>query len=330
MDVTNQYLAKETVSAATRIESYVCKTPTQKSVYLSQITGACVYLKMESHQITGSFKVRGAFNKVLKCHENQPEAIKEKKFYTASSGNHGLAMTLALHTLGRKAVVFVTENCSDAKLKSLSLYGAEVRKIGNDCAITESESRNAAEKDGAVYVSPYNDVDVMAGQGTIAFEILQDCKHVDAVFVTVGGGGLVSGVSAYLKHQNSKIQVIGCSPTNSNCMEQSVKAEKQIDIINKETLSDGSAGNIEIPSATFSVCQRNIDRWVNVTEEEISDALFLMMDVHHQIVEGAAACALASFLKVSNDFKGKNVAIILCGCNIPTTTIKTIIDSHIH
>nr|XP_039256713.1 L-threonine dehydratase catabolic TdcB-like [Styela clava] len=326
--ISNQDLCNEVEKAHHRIKSYIRRTPLEYSAYLSERTCAKVYLKLESEQITGAFKARGAFNKVLKFSEYDSKQTEGKKFFTASSGNHGMAMTMALQASGKKGTIYVPNNVAKSKFENLVLHKADVRKFGDDCMVTEREAMRAAKEEGGIYVSPYNDPDIIAGQGTIGLEILQDLKDVDAVFVTVGGGGMISGISSYLKQIKPSIKIIGCSPVNSNVMEQSAEAGRQIEIVNLDTLSDGSAGNIDIPSITFPICQRNVDRWVNVTEDEIADAMYLMLDVHHKVIEGAAGVALASFLKVKADFQGQNVAVVICGSGVGIATIKKIIDTH--
>uniref|UniRef100_H2YL93 L-serine ammonia-lyase n=1 Tax=Ciona savignyi TaxID=51511 RepID=H2YL93_CIOSA len=304
-----------------RIKKYVLHTPLIHSPYISMKTDCNVYLKMESEQITGSFKARGAFHKILSLGESNAE------FVTASTGNHGMAFALACQTLQRKGTVFVPTNASTAKQDRMKLYGVAMQQYGSDCVDTEKRAREFAAKTGSTYISPYADVGVIAGQGTIGIELLGDLPNLDVVFVTVGGGGLISGIGAYLKTQG-KFEVIGCLPANSPVMFESVKAGRIIEMESFDTLSDASAGGVEPGSPTFPLCQKVVDRWVTVSEQEISDAMYLMLCRHNKVVEGSAGVAVASFLKLQDEYKGKNVAILICGSNISMDTLKYVIKQH--
>nr|XP_039268951.1 putative threonine dehydratase isoform X2 [Styela clava] len=329
MDLSNnESIYNFVLKARERINGHVWTTPLEFSDSLARETGANVYLKYESEQISGTMKARGAFNKVLKASEgrrNQEGCM--KKFFAASAGNHGMAMMYALKSRPEKCAVYVPTTTPQDRIDRLLLHGAEIHKEGDDMAVTMTLAKQAAERESGIFVSPCGDPDVIAGQGTIAFEILQDLPNVDAIFVQVGGGGMISGISSYAKHVNPKIQIIGCAPINSNGMEESIKAGKPINIEIKHSLS--APGNIGLDSITFPICQRNVDRWVNVTEDEIADAMYLMVDVHYKVVEGAAGCALASFLKVKDDFKGQNIAIVICGSNVSPDILKKIIDKNL-
>nr|XP_039274494.1 putative threonine dehydratase [Styela clava] len=326
---SNESIYKEVLKARERIKGHVWRTPLEFSDYLSKETGVNVYLKYESDQVSGTIKARGAFNTVLKMSESNGEEKKDicpKKFVAASTGNHGIALLYALKSSQDKCVVYVPTSTAQVKLDHLQRLGAEIKMKGSDMTVTMELAEQAAKKEGCIYVSPCKNPDVIAGQGTIAYEIFRDLPNVDAIFVYVGGGGMISGISSYAKHVHSKIQIVGCGPKHSNGMEESIKAGKPIDIEIKPSLS--ITGNIGLDSVTFPICQRNVDRWVNVTEDEIADAMYLMLDVHHKAVEGAAGCVLASFLKVKNDFKGQNVAIVICGSNVSPNILKKVIDKH--
>ena len=322
-NVNEMYLS--VLKAAERIAPYVYHTPLERSLYFSRKTGANVYLKLESQQRTGSFKVRGAFNKLLSCDEKD-EA--DTTYVTASTGNHGMACALAMTTLNKKGVVYIPINASPAKENTLKLYGVELRKFGQDCIETETKARAAASSENAVYISPYADLQIMAGQGTVGKEIADDLLNVDTVFVTVGGGGLIGGIASYFKGSRKSVEIVGCQPANSAVMYESVKAGRIVDMPSEETLSDGSAGGIELGSITFPICEKTIDRWVLVTEEEIANAIYLMLEKHCKVVEGAAGVALASFLKHSNEYVGKNVAVVLCGGNISMQKLAQVINDH--
>jgi len=309
-----------------RISPHILKTPLLHSLSISKNTECNVYLKLESEQKTGSFKVRGAFNKLLTCIENKVET---PGYVTASTGNHGMASALAFTTLNQNGMVFVPENVSDTKEQTLKLFDVKLEKFGTDCVETETKARKYAEDNGLVFISPYADMDVLYGQGTIALEILEDLPNLDVVFVTVGGGGLISGIASFLKAHNNSIKVIGCLPENSPVMYESVKAGKIIEMQSKDTLSDASAGGIEYGSPTFPICEALVDSWVTVTEEEIADSIFEILDKHHKVIEGSAGVALAAFIKSSQKYKNKNVAIVICGANISMASLNTIIKDKI-
>nr|XP_002123092.1 uncharacterized protein LOC100176908 [Ciona intestinalis] len=318
-----QDVADSVEKAYTTIEKYILHTPLLHSPYISSKTGANVFLKLESEQVTGSFKVRGAYHKILSFGENI-----EEKYVTASTGNHGMAFALACKTLGRVGTVFVPTNASAAKQERMKLYNVEIKQHGEDCVETEVKARSVAEETGATYISPYADLGVIAGQGTIGVEILRDLPEVDAVFITVGGGGLISGVGSYIKSQRSGVEIIGCLPKNSPVMMESVKAGRIIEMESLETLSDASAGGVEAGSPTFPLCQKVVDRWVTVSEDEISNAMYMMLSQHNKVVEGSAGVALASFLKLQKEYVGKNVAVVICGANITMSKLNYVIQQH--
>ena len=286
----------------------------------------CIFVFICPCCITGSFKIRGAFNKLLTyLEENEGHGGNPQTFVTASTGNHGMGAALAFTTLKQKGVVFVPENVDSAKEKTLRLYDVTLEKYGTDCVETEMKARSYSDDNNMVFISPYADYDVIKGQGTIAKEVLADLPQLDAVFVTVGGGGMISGIAAFLKSVKPEVDVVGCLPLNSPVMYESVKAGKIIDMECRDTLSDASAGGIEAGSPTFDICRRLVDRWVTVTEEEIGRAMYELLDTHHKVVEGSAGVAMASVAKTCGDYRGKNVAVVICGANLSMANLKKVI-----
>ncbi|HIC89909.1 MAG TPA: threonine/serine dehydratase, partial [Anaerolineae bacterium] len=310
----------EVLRAETRIRPYIRETPLEHSVYLSQIGGASVYCKLENWQYTGSFKARGAMNKLLSLTTEE----RARGVVTASTGNHGAAVARSAQVVNTSAIVFVPENADHVKVRAIERLGAEVRYYGDDSAKAEVYARGFAGQHHITYVSPYNDPLVVGGQGTIGVELARQLHPIDVVFASVGGGGLISGIAAYLKAINPDVQIIGCSPENSQVMIQSVKAGRILDLPSLPTLSDGTAGGVEADSITFDLCRELVDDYVTVTEDEIRESLRMFMETHHMMIEGAAAVSIASYLKMRDDFTGKNVIIIICGANIGLDTLRQV------
>ena len=314
-------LAQAAFAAANRIRPYVRATPLDHSLYFSQRTGADVHLKLENIQYTGSFKLRGAMNKLLSLAPGQCQ----RGVVAASSGNHGAAVAYGCRTLGINGAVFVPEHASPTKLEAMRRYGIEVRRHGDDSLISELEARRYADEHGLAYLSPYNDLDVVAGQGTIGVEIVEKLPGVEVVFVSVGGGGLIGGIAAVLKAHNPDIHVVGCLPQNSPVMAVSVARGAIVDMPSLPTLSDGTAGGIEEGAVTFALCQALVDEYVLVSEAEIAAAMRAIVEGQHLLVEGAAGVAVAALLKTQERWQGKQVAVVLCGGNISLETLRTVL-----
>jgi len=307
--------------AESRIRPKIRQTILERSPYLSQVGGANVYCKLENLQHTGSFKLRGAMNKLLSL---MPEDL-VRGVVTASTGNHGAAVAHSVKELNASGTIFVTENASSAKVQAIERLGADVRYYGNDCTETELYARRYAAENQMAYVPPYSDPEVIGGQGTVGVELAGQLDQIDVVFVPLGGGGLISGVAGYLKSVYPAVQIIGCSPKNSQVMIQSVKAGKILDLPSLPTLSDGTAGGIEPGAITFELCRALVDEYVTVTEDQIKESLRLFLQTHHMLIEGAAAVAVAAYLKEHERFAQKNIVIIISGANISLETLKSVL-----
>ncbi|MGL1920136.1 MAG: threonine/serine dehydratase [Hyphomicrobiales bacterium] len=294
----------------------VITTPLEKSLLLSAQTGANIHLKYESLQLSGSFKLRGSTNKLSQL----SVAESENGVITASTGNHGLGVATAAKLLGVKATIYVPETASAVKLNAIKLLGANLITVKGDGYVAETTARAAAKDNGLTYVSPYNDMEVICGQATCGLEIMQQLPDVDAIFVAVGGGGLIGGSGLFAKSVNPDIEIVGCWPEVAKSFYHALETGKVVDVEEGKTLSDGTAGGVEHDTITLELCKKVIDTTVLVSEKEIATAMRLVAETERQIIEGAAGVAVASALKAVNDnpdkYKDKNVVIVVCGRNI--------------
>ena len=311
----------EVIKAYNRSKSSIRKTPLEHSPYLSNLIDGNVYLKLDNIQKTGSFKFRGAVSKMTSISATE----KEKGVVTASTGNHGAACSLAMSLLGIDGKIVVPTIVHKNKVNNILNFGGKVEYHGDDCLIAEERAQEISKTTGATYISPYNDPAIICGQGTMGYEIDQDLKNIDSVFVSVGGGGLISGVGGYLKSVQKNVKMVAVSPKNSCVMYESIKAEKQLDLPSDPTLSDGTAGGVEMGSITFELCQRIIDEFILVTEDEIADGIRIGLEKHHQLIEGAAGAAIAGFMKQKDKLNGQTVVIVICGGNISSEVLKSIL-----
>jgi threonine dehydratase len=307
--------------ALDRLRPYILKTPLVESTVLGSKIGCRVRLKCEHRQITGSFKVRGALNKIL----NLPRQRLDEGVIVASTGNHGAAVAYACRLIGGKCTVVVPEDVSSTKAEAVEKLGAQIHRFGSDGSDAERFAREWAVSDNLEYISPYNDVDVIVGQSTLATEMLEEVDQDCTVYVAVGGGGLISGMSTVLKAAFPGIRIVGCSPENHPVMDASVKAGYIVDLPYRPTLSDGTAGGLEHDTITLPLCTAGVDSWVRVSEPEIRDALRLLAGQERMIVEGAAAVAVAAMQKHELPPTMSRVAI-LCGANIDRDRLKRILD----
>ncbi|MFP5354786.1 MAG: threonine/serine dehydratase [Gemmatimonadota bacterium] len=313
-------------AARERLRPHVRETYFDASFPLGQRLGGEVRLKSEHLQHTGSFKARGALHKILCL---TPEA-RARGVMAASSGNHGAGLAWGCRLTGVPAVIYVPEQASPAKVAMIRRYGAEVRVFGVDGLDTEEHARAVAERDGLTYVSPYNDLEVMCGQGTIGVEMSEQAEALDAVIVAVGGGGLIGGIAAYLKHVMPQVRIVGALPANSPVMAESVAAGHIVVRESLPTLSDGTAGGIEEGAITFPLCQALVDEWVLVEEAAIASAMRRFVEEHHQLIEGSAGVALAALERRAaaggaDGLGGERVGVVLCGANVSTARLVEVL-----
>ncbi len=300
------------VEANRAIRPQVPVSPLQVSGPLSSLFGCEVLLKNEHLQPTGSFKVRGATNKIRIL----GTAVRHKGVTTASTGNHGQAVARAASLAGVPVTVYVAASAARPKIEAIRSLGAELVVVPGPPIEAELLARRHASEQGRIYISPYNDLDVIAGQGTLGMELVEQAPDLDAVFISVGGGGLISGVGTALKKLSPKTRIVGVWAENSPCMLRAMEAGEIVDVEEEETLSDGTAGAIEPGSVTLPICGKVIDETVTVTEAAIGQAMRLVADAEHWIVEGSAGVALAGLAKRAESFRDRKVAVVLCGRNI--------------
>lgn len=307
--------------AAEKVRPFVRRTFVAESSYLGVSSGSSVFYKLENLQITGSFKPRGVFSKLL----SMDESGRAVGLVTASTGNHGAAFAYAVSRLGLNGTVFVPKGSDPSKVKLIERFGGDVRFHGEDAVEAERYAAEYAASKGMIYLSPYNDLDVIAGHGTIALELLEQVDRLDAIFVALGSGGLISGIAGYAKGVNPDIEIVGCSPANSPVMMRSIEAGRIVDVPTKPTLSDGTAGGIEEDAVTFGLCRDLVDRFVTVSEEEIAAGIRTFLEREHMLIEGAAAVPIMSFVKLRDEYRSKHVAIIVCGANIAYETLRRVV-----
>jgi threonine dehydratase len=304
------------LAAHAAIRPDVPVTPLERSTALSAALGCDVWLKAEHLQPTGSFKLRGATNKI----RSLDERARRDGVVTASTGNHGQALARAGALAGVHVTVYVSASAAQTKTDAIRARGAELVQVAGAPIDAELQARRRASEIGKIYVSPYNDLDVMAGQGTLGVELFEQAKDLDAVFIATGGGGLIGGTGTALKQLSPRTRIVGVWPENAACLLRALEAGAIVEVGEQETLSDGTAGAIEPGSVTFPICQRVIDETVTVSEAEIAAAMRRIADSEHWIVEGAAGVALAGLVKRADAYRGRKVAVVLCGRNIALDT----------
>ncbi len=301
--------AKDISAAAERIEPLTRLTPCRRSGWLGGRIGGEAWLKLEQLQVSGSFKIRGVANKVLSL----PAWERRRRLFAASTGNHGAAVAWLAERLGLEVALFMPATASGAKVERLRSAAVDLELVGSDCVEAEARAADAARSAGGIWISPYNDLEVIAGQGTVALEVVQQFCELDDLLVPVGGGGLISGVACFVKTVAPEVRVIGCQPRNSCVMQRSVAAGRIVADDGVATVSDATAGGIEPGSLTFEICRRLVDEFLLVEEQEIVEAMGQMFEREGMVIEGGAALPVAALLGSPGRFSGRNVALIITG-----------------
>jgi threonine dehydratase len=310
--------AARSVRARRRIRSHIYETPLLPSRRIGRETGSSLSFKAENFQLTGSFKIRGAASKMTSLGL-------DREVITASSGNHGIASAQAATSIGQALTVVLPETVAKAKLERIRSYNVNVVLHGAESGLAELHAQEQAAARGLVYVSPYNDAEIVAGQGTIGLELIEQSEGIDNIFIAMGGG-LIGGIGAVLKSFSPGTRIYGVAAQNSAALAASMIAGRVVETQHHDTLADGVAGGMDGDSITLPLAVSVVDEVVTCTEGEIASALRDLAFKENQIVEGAAALALAGFLKVSDRCRGQRNVVVLCGANFDRDKIFSVLD----
>ncbi len=300
------------------IAPYIKKTPVLTSSYFSRKTNSTVYLKCENFQYTHSFKVRGAFSKIIKIPDK-----KHKIAIAASAGNHGLAVAFAAGKFGMRSIIVVPEFVSQFRIDMMRALGAEVILHGKTMDDLNAKIAEYTRDPSYVYVHPFDDDEVIAGQGTIAHELLSDIPDIDIIIASIGGGGLISGIAQYAKSFNPSILIYGTQTVGADSMYKSLQAGEVIAIPSVTSVAI-SLGATRVASRTFEIVRKNVEKVVAVSDQEAIHELKDILDKDKLLVEPASSCNLSAL--VAGNFpniEGKKIAVIMCGGNFSLEQLKT-------
>lgn len=292
------------------IKADINKTPLIYSPKLSEISGANVYLKLEHLQVTNSFKLRGVLAKMSSLSKTDFDKV----FVAASTGNHATAFGFASEKKGFKGKLFLPKKIGKEKLKGLSKYALEKIFYGDNSMETENKATQYAKEIDGVLIHPYNDVEIIKGQGTVAVEIEAQLPQVNTIIAPIGGGGLISGIASYFS-ENKKVKVVGCQPKNASEMHDSIQANKIVPPSTLSTIADAAAGGIEDDALTFTICKKHVFSIELIMEETIKKAVAFLYKYHEITVEPTAALPVATLLN-SKTYINKNVVLVLTGNKI--------------
>jgi len=309
-------------AAQERIKGVAVNTPFSYAPYLSEEAGCNVFLKKENLQITGAFKLRGAYNKIATLSEAQRAA----GVVAASAGNHAQGVAYSAAAFDTKAVIVMPESTPLTKIDGVKHYGAEVILAGTNYDEAYAYAREYGEKNHLTFVHPFEDEEVMAGQGTVALEILDKCETLDAVLIPVGGGGLIGGMASAIKALSPSTKVIGVSAKGAPAFRNSYELKKAVDTTSVRTIADGIAVRDTSP-VTLETALECVDEMIGVDDEEIASAILYLLEKQKLVVEGAGAVGVAALLHHKLEhLKGKNVAVVLSGGNMDVTLLSVIIE----
>ncbi|CAG9998300.1 unnamed protein product [Clonostachys byssicola] len=312
-------VASRSVAARRRIRKYIYETPIIPARKVGLAQGSSVLFKAENFQLTGSFKIRGAMNKMS-------VSVSDQRLITASSGNHGVGAAHASGVLSKDLTVVLPETVLPAKLGKIKSYGVNVILHGAETGLAEKHAQQLAASGEYAYISPYNDLDIVAGQGTIGIEILEQCESVDNVFISMGGGGLISGIGSVIKAFNPQTTIYGVSATNSQALAKSMSSGRVVETHHLPTLAEAVAGGLDEDTVTLPLAQSVVDHVIECEEDDILTALKTIAFDENMIVEGSAALALAGYNKHADKLAGQTSVILLCGANVSEDFLEQVIQ----
>lgn len=299
------------------IKPYLVWTPLISTATFTELIGSNVFFKLENFQKTGSFKPRGALNKVIKL-------LKEKKIkgvIAASGGNHAQGVAYAAQKLNLKSALVMFFGVPDCKINACKSYGAEVTVHGNDLQEAFEYSFKLADELGYEYVHPFNDIDIIAGQGTIALEIYKDLPEVDTIICSIGGGGLISGIASTIKQLKKDVKVFGIETIGADSMYQSFKSGEIVPLPKITSFAEGLSA-CRVGDITFNLTKKYVDDIFTISDEKTKDAILFLLERQKIFVEPSSACTIAALLE-KNIPVGKNTVIVLSGGNLDLQRLKT-------
>lgn len=322
MDLTRLPITLADVrAAATRIAPVIYRSPCPYSLSLSRFCGCEIYCKLDHLQLTGSFKERGARNKLMRLGEPQRKA----GVIAASAGNHALALAYHGQDLGIAVTVVMPRSAPLVKVTNCRSFGATVLLEADNFAEAYQRAQQLANEKGLLFIPGFDDPDIIAGQGTMGLEILEDVPDVDAVIIPVGGGGLIAGVGLAIKSLRPQVKIIGVEPVNARTLHASLAAGHAVRVDTKPTLADGLAV-AQVGELCFQIAKEVVDELQLVDEPQIAKSVLRLLEMEKMVIEGAAAVPLAAVMNKPESLRGKKVVLVLCGGNIDVTVISRIIE----
>ena len=306
-------------TAREHLKNVLLPTPLMYSPIFSEESGNNIYIKPENLQKTGAFKIRGAYNKMLKL----TEAEKQRGVIASSAGNHAQGVAYAARELGIKAVIVMPKTTPLIKVQSTKKYGAEVVLYGDVYDDAYQKAKELEEKEGYVFVHPFNDEDVLDGQGTIALEILEELSETDIILVPIGGGGLISGIACAAKILKPEIKIIGVEPEGAASAYEAIKENKVVELKEANTIADGTAVK-KIGALNFEYIKKYVDEIITVSDYELMEAFLLLVEKHKIIAENSGILSVAATKKIKE--KNKKVVSVISGGNIDVLMISSMIN----
>jgi len=312
---------KDIQEAKKRLDGIITATPVAYAPILSKNASADIYLKKENLQLTGSFKLRGAFNKIAKLSKEE----RNRGVVAASAGNHAQGLAFSAKHFGCDATIVMPEATPLLKVNGVKSHGANVVLHGSNYDEAYKYAQDLVQKENKIFVHPFADDDVIAGQGTLALEILEGVKDIDTIIVPIGGGGLITGMATAAKHINPNIKIIGVVSSGAKAMKNSFEAKKQLNSTSVKTIADGIAVRDVTPKMLEYVLEL-VDEIIEVDDTEIAAAILFLLEQHKLVVEGAGATGVAAVMHQKIETKGKKIALPLSGGNIDVTMLAQIIQ----